>query len=482
MKLILVTGGAGFVGSHLCRRLVNDGHRVISLDNYFTGSESNHVAGVEYRKGHTRDIATHVPETPDLVFHLGEYSRVEKSFEDPTELVWDMNIAGTFSVLEFCRRKKSKLVYAGSSTKFADGGTGKNKSPYAWTKATNADLINNYGAWFGLEYAIAYFYSVYGAGEISSGPYSTVIGVFKEEYKRGLPMTVVAPGTQNRCFTHVSDIVDGLVLIAEKGSGDGYDIGNEQAYSILDLAKLFSNDIVMLPERKGNRQESSVVPTKLYELGWKAKVKLEDHIAEFKSSVKAEAHAEKRVLVFSTTFLPHAGPAEIALIETMRRMPDVHFDVITTLFDASAANVSAPLPNVTVHRIGNGNQFDKYRLMFEGAKKARELTANHRYLFSWSIMASYAAFAAAQFRRTSDLPLLVTLADHRLENLSLAQRLFIASVLKSADQISSSNAQQESGISRIDPNIRVTESNRSGDAFANQVRFLYNTLLRPEQK
>ncbi len=211
-KLVLVTGGAGFVGSHLCARLVAYGHRVISLDNYFTGSPGNHVAGVDYRKGHTRDIAKHVSETPDWVFHLGEYSRVEKSFEDPIELVWDMNSAGTFSVLEFTRRKKAKLIYAGSSTKFADGGEGKNQSPYAWTKATNAELVRNYGMWFGLPYAICYFYNVYGQGEISSGPYSTVIGIFKQEYRRGLPMTVVAPGTQTRCFTHVSDIVSGLVL------------------------------------------------------------------------------------------------------------------------------------------------------------------------------------------------------------------------------------------------------------------------------
>src|SRR5690242_6546836 len=157
-KTILVTGGADYVGSRLCERLVRDGHRVISLDNYFTGTTDNHVSGVEYRHGHTRDIAQHVPEAPELVFHLGESSRVEKSFEDPIELVWDMNAAGTFSVLEFCRRKNAKLIYAGSSTKFADGGEGRHQSPYAWTKATNAELVRNYGEWFRLNYAITYFY------------------------------------------------------------------------------------------------------------------------------------------------------------------------------------------------------------------------------------------------------------------------------------------------------------------------------------
>src|SRR3989344_3251471 len=130
LQTILVTGGAGFIGSHLCEALQALGHRVISIDNYFTGSKENHIAGEEYREGHTKDIATHVPETPDLIYHLGEYSRPEQSLKEPA-LVFDLNEVGTFAVLEFWRAKKCKLVYAGSSTKFADGGLGRDQSPYA---------------------------------------------------------------------------------------------------------------------------------------------------------------------------------------------------------------------------------------------------------------------------------------------------------------------------------------------------------------
>jgi UDP-glucose 4-epimerase len=479
-KTILVTGGAGFIGSHLCARLVQDGHRVISLDNYFTGTLDNHVAGVEYRVGHTRDIAKHIPETPNIVYHLGEYARVEKSFEDPIELVWDLNVAGTFSVLEFCRRKNAKIVYAGSSTKFAVDGEGRNQSPYAWSKASNSDLVRNYGSWFGLKYAIAYFYNVYGEREITSGPYAAVIGIFKEEYRRGLPITVVAPGTQMRCFTHVSDIVSGLLLTAEHGEGDGYDIGNEREYSIREVAGLFSDHVVMLPERRGNRQGSSLDTSKLRALGWAPTVSLEDYVREYKTAHPAdEAKSEKRILVFSTTFFPIEGPAEKTLLALIREMKDIQFDVITTLFDLSSLNASPALPNVTVYRIGKGNSWDKYRLMFGGAKKARELASQHRYLFAWSIMASYAAFAAALFRRTQKgLPLLITLADHQIENLSLPSRILVRFILKNADQISASTAQQAQGISRIDPKISLTSSNRSGDAFANQIRFLYNSLLK----
>lgn len=279
-KKILVTGGAGFIGSHLCERLAKSGHQVISLDNYFTGSKDNHIPGVEYRDGHTKDIEKHVPETPDIVYHLGEYSRVEKSFDD-IELVWDLNKVGTFAVLEFCRKRNIKIVYAGSSTKFGDGGLGRDQSPYAWTKASNTELVRNYGKWFNLPYAITYFYNVYGPREISSGSYATVIGIFKEFYKQGKPLPVVSPGTQTRNFTHVDDIVSGLMLVGNNGEGDDFGIGAKTEYSILDVARMFNIEIVMVPERKGNRMQSSINISKTDALGWKANKNLADHIKEF---------------------------------------------------------------------------------------------------------------------------------------------------------------------------------------------------------
>lgn len=281
-QTILVTGGAGFIGSHLCERLAKDGHRVISLDNYFTGSKKNHVDGVEYREGHTKDVAAHIPETPDAIFHLGEYSRVEKSLEEP-ERVWDLNSAGTFGVLDFWRAKNSerpvKLVYAGSSTKFADGGLGRDQSPYAWTKASNTELVRNYGAWYGLPYAITYFYNVYGPGE-RAGAYGTVVEIFRQKRMAGEPLTVVAPGTQRRNFTHVDDIIDGLLLVGQRGSGDDFGLGADESYTILEVAELFGSPIEMAPERAGNRMGSDVDTSKARLLGWEPKRKLADYIRE----------------------------------------------------------------------------------------------------------------------------------------------------------------------------------------------------------
>lgn len=275
-KTVLVTGGAGFIGSHLCNRLKAEGHTVISLDNYFTGSRENHVSGVEYREGHTKDIEKHVPETPDIIYHLGEYSRVEKSMEEPG-LVWDLNISGTFGVVEYWRKRKCKLVYAGSSTKFGDGGLSRDATPYAWTKASNTELVSNYADWYKLPYAITYFYNVYGPGE-RAGAYGTVVEIFRQQYAKGGPLTVVSPGTQKRNFTHVDDIVEGLMLVGEKGEGDDFGLGATREYSILDVAQMFSQNITMLPERAGNRLNSGIDTSKSKALGWDAKHDLETYV------------------------------------------------------------------------------------------------------------------------------------------------------------------------------------------------------------
>ena len=257
-KTILVTGGAGFIGSNLIEKLVVEGKsEVYSLDNYFTGKKENHIDGATYIEGDTKNIEKLINFVPDLIYHLGEYSRVEQSFSD-MPLVWEYNKDGTFAVLEFCRKHNIKIVYAGSSTKFGDGGLGRDQSPYAWTKASNTELVRNYGVWFGLQYAITYFYNVYGPREISTGPYATLIALFKEKHKKGEPFTVVSPGTQVRNFTHVDDIVRGLMLVGEKGAGDDYGLGSEDGYSILDIANAFGGEVVILPERKGNRMSASI--------------------------------------------------------------------------------------------------------------------------------------------------------------------------------------------------------------------------------
>ena len=284
MKKILVTGGAGFIGSNLCEALsTNPTNKIYVLDNYVTGLVENHIDGVEYIRGETSKINSIINFSPDIVFHLGEYSRVEQSFED-IELIYQSNIVGTFQVIKFCQKHKCKLVYAGSSTKFGDNGNGRNQSPYGWSKASNVDLVKNFGDWYGLEYAITYFYNVYGKREISTGKYATLIALFTEKFKKGEPLTVVSPGTQVRNFTHVKDIIDGIIIVGEKGQGDGYGIGTSESFSIFEIAEMFGSEIKMIPERPGNRMFGELHVEKTRALNWKPRHSITNYIKNIKKA------------------------------------------------------------------------------------------------------------------------------------------------------------------------------------------------------
>lgn len=277
MTKILVTGGAGFVGSHLCERLQGQGHTVVSLDNYSTGFKDNHVEGVEYVEGDTKNILKcGLPNDFQLIYHLGEYSRVEQSYQD-LDMVLDYNLYSLNPVLSFASQCKAKLVYSGSSTKFSQESS--SLSPYAWTKAVNVDFVKNYAKWYGLDYAITYFYNVYGKREISDGKYSTVVAKFlKIKSDGGTTLPVTLPGTQRRNFTHVDDIVDALILIGMHCKGDGYGIGSPESFSILELAEMIGLTPDMKPEVKGNRTDAPVLSDKTIELGWKAQRNLKEYI------------------------------------------------------------------------------------------------------------------------------------------------------------------------------------------------------------
>lgn len=275
---ILVTGGAGFIGSHLCELLIEKGYNVFSLDNYFTGTNLNHVKGVIYIKGDCENIDKHINFSPILIFHLGEYSRVEQSFED-LEKVIKYNIISFYEVIRLCQYFNAKLIYCGSSTKFARYDKNDEISPYAWSKKNNTEFLINFGKLLNIKYAITYFYNVYGEREISEGKYSTVIAKFtKQKKSKKKYLSITKPGTQRRNFTHVEDVISGLLLVAQKGVGDGYGIASPKSYSIIELAKLFDMKYRLQKKKKGNRLNGKVNIEKTKKLGWSAKLNLKDFI------------------------------------------------------------------------------------------------------------------------------------------------------------------------------------------------------------
>jgi UDP-glucose 4-epimerase len=284
---ILITGGAGFVGSNLVKRLKQEGNNIVVIDNYSAGKHENEIEGVQYIEDHTKNInKIDLPFIPDVVFHLGEYSRIHPSFNE-YEKVWDYNTVGTFEVLTFCIKHNIKIVYAGSSTKFAWEGVAH--SPYSLTKSMSIDLVKAFSKWYGLKYSICYFYNVFGPGHNSSPVkgYEGVVSIFEEQYKNNQPLTVVGMGEQKRMFTYVNDIVDGLIRSWHYSENEEFELGNPRLYKIIDIAKMFTDNISYVEARKGDRDSSTITePNRVKDLlGWEPTMNVEEWIETFKATV-----------------------------------------------------------------------------------------------------------------------------------------------------------------------------------------------------
>jgi UDP-glucose 4-epimerase len=290
---VLITGGCGFIGSYVVAGMLREWsvEQIVVLDDYSAGSKDRQVedSRVTYVTGSTNDIEALIGRrygTFTHIFHLGEFSRIVLSFPR-IEDCFHSNIDGTWRVLEFAREHGAKVIYAGSSSTFGNEGADANLSPYAFTKAMNCQMIRNYGDWFGLDYVITYFYNVYGPGHIRTGDYSTVIGIFEQQKLDGRPLTVVAPGTQTRDFTHVEDVARGVLLAGERGQGDGYMLGAGIPVTILEVAEMFGGPYELVPERKGERLGGFADTAKSRdELGWVATRSLRDHISEFMAQLE----------------------------------------------------------------------------------------------------------------------------------------------------------------------------------------------------
>lgn len=277
----LVTGGAGFVGTHVVKQLLMvDPHtKIVVLDNYFTGKKDNHIEGVTYIEGSTWEAPQLLEGYKfDEVYHFGEYSRIVQSFKDIT-LAQQSILQGTPIILDLCRQWGAKLIYSASSSKFGNDGRDENLAPYSWMKSKMVELIKNYHNWYGLQYEICYFFNVYGPGQIMSGDYATVVGIFERQWKAGDSLTVVHPGTQTRDFTHVDDIVDGVLRASEQQANHEWHLRSGKSWTIIEVAELFTKDWQFIPERPGERQYSAEIPNDTQErLGWQAKKSLRNWV------------------------------------------------------------------------------------------------------------------------------------------------------------------------------------------------------------
>ena len=209
---MLVTGGAGFVGTNLIKRLLKDNHEVVSIDNYSAGKKENHQEGCRYWNFDLSESRNAVLERNeyDVIFHIAALARIQPSLKNPYKSIFN-NFVSSLNVFEYARQNNTKVVYAGSST-FHHG---LYSSPYAWSKYSGEELCKLYSSVYDLSTAICRFYNVYGPYQLEDGEYSTVLGIFEKQYREGKPLTITADGEQRRDFTYIDDIVDGLVKCSE---------------------------------------------------------------------------------------------------------------------------------------------------------------------------------------------------------------------------------------------------------------------------
>ena len=263
MKKILVTGGVGFIGTNLIKRLLSEGHEVISVDNYSTGKKENEQEGCVY---HDLDINDReLNFNVDVIFHIAALARIQPSLIRPQETI-EANVNGTLNVLELARKNNTPVIFAGSSS-FHHGLYG---SSYAWSKHAGEQLCKLYSEVYGLNTSICRFYNVYGPHQLEDGEYSTVLGIFERQYRNDEPLTITGKGEQRRDFTHVDDIVDGLYRCMDKDlKAEIFELGRGVNYSINEIVDMFGAERKYIPARSGEYAVPLCTDTNGHEmLGW----------------------------------------------------------------------------------------------------------------------------------------------------------------------------------------------------------------------
>jgi|SaaInl74LU_5_DNA_1037368.scaffolds.fasta_scaffold18490_1 UDP-glucose 4-epimerase len=261
MESILVTGGAGFIGSNLIKHLLEKypETEIYSLDNYSLGSRTNHHEGCFYIEGNTWEIETIFENHKfDRIYHFGEYSRVSQSFED-YDLAQESIQLGTSRVIWFAAQTGARLIYSASSSGLGNEGQDQALSPYAWLKSKQVEQIKLFQEWYGLEWTICYFYNVWGPGQISTGKHATVIGIWEEARANGEEIIVYGTGKQERRFTHISAVVEGIELAVAEAALEEWHLAHPEVWTIERAAQLFGQ-ITWKPARRGERLKATELP------------------------------------------------------------------------------------------------------------------------------------------------------------------------------------------------------------------------------
>lgn len=291
----IVTGGAGFIGSHLVERLLADGHKVTVLDNFTTGRPDNlavfktnaQLTVHDVDVSNYRQIESYF-EGVDWVFHLAALADIVPSMQQPLTY-HRANVDGTVAVLEAARQANvRRFVYAASSSCYGipdvyptpETAEIRPQYPYALSKYLGEESVLHWGQVYNLPVISLRLFNVYGPRSRTSGTYGAVFGVFLAQKLHDEPLTVVGDGTQTRDFTFVTDVVNAFVMAAKSDiSNEVFNVGSNNSYSVNYLVELIGSDVVHIPKRPGEPDRTFADVTKIRQvLGWEAKVSFEEGV------------------------------------------------------------------------------------------------------------------------------------------------------------------------------------------------------------
>jgi len=273
----LVTGGAGFIGSHLTDRLIKDGHEVVVWDSLTTGKREQVHEQARFHEISVESIHPkyHAEDGYEAIFHLAGEARIQPSFEKP-DVTHESNVTGTMKILEMARLCGSRVIYAGSSSVYHD----QYANPYSFTKLKAEEYCTLYNRLYNVPVAIARFFNVYGPRQLEDGAYATVVGIFERQAREGRSLTVTGTGEQRRDFTHVEDIVNGLLAMSESDwDAEIFNLGTGTNHSINEVAEMFGRPIEYLPKRPGEADNTLAdIHHSKAMLGWRPKHNLKEYV------------------------------------------------------------------------------------------------------------------------------------------------------------------------------------------------------------
>ena len=502
-KTILIAGGAGFIGSHLCEKYLALGHKVICVDNLQTTIVPKNIERFFTNKNFKfikQDIIDplKIPEKIDWIFNAacsGSYTSYQY---DPIHTI-KTNTIGVINLLELAKKNNARIMQFSTSEIYGDPLQTPQKESYRGNvnpigpracydegKRCAETLFFDYHREYGVDVKVIRIFNTYGPNmDINDGRAVTnfIVNALNDD-----DIIIYGDGKQTRSFQYIDDLVGGIdKMMRKEGFAGPVNLGNPNEISIKDLAEIIikktnSRSKIIFEEQATDdpKRRCPDISLAKKELGWEPNITLEEGLEKTIEYFKTIEHPSKKILVFATTYYPHIGPAENALFELSKSMPKTEFHIITTKFQKNLKR-KEKIGNTTIYRIGFGSKLDKFLLPFLGFKKAKDLNKKHKFRFVWSIMASYGAIPAIFLKqKNKNLSFLLTLDEKELKQKSKLKKkvvsFFHRIAFKHADSVYTQNEENLN----IEKNKLVNLSQK--ESFTNTVQKTYKELLNKQER